>query len=218
MRFAGGAAVFPGGRIDPSDRELALRLAPDDDHEIISAKIGGIRETLEETGLMIATRQSISIEQAASARAMLLETEDLAPVLDHFGWQLDLDSVVYYAHWCPPRDKAFDTRFFVTDLGTGAVDVEVDATENTRLFWTTAKQALDMHKAGEITVIFPTMRNIERIGQFRNFQDACESAAEFPPRRMSARKETIDGEDWITIPDGRGYPILGQLWEVAKRG
>ncbi|MBV1918446.1 MAG: NUDIX hydrolase, partial [Sphingomonadaceae bacterium] len=95
MRFAGGAAVFPGGRIDPSDRELALRLAPDDDHEIISAKIGGIRETLEETGLMIATRQSISIEQAASARAMLLETEDLAPVLDHFGWQLDLDSVVY---------------------------------------------------------------------------------------------------------------------------
>lgn len=218
MRFAGGAAVFPGGRVDPSDRELALRIAADDDHEIASSKIAGIRETLEETGLLLATRQAIAAAQATAARAMLLETGDLGSVLDHFGWQLDLGAMVYYAHWCPPMDKAFDTRFFVTDIGTGAVDVTVDATENTRLFWASAADALAMHEAGEISVIFPTMRNLERLAGFASFADACESAASFPPRRMSARRETIDGEEWVTIPDGRGYPILRQSLADARRG
>lgn len=218
MRFAGGAAVFPGGRIDPSDRALAQRLAPGADPEVTSAKIGGVRETLEETGLMIATRTTVTAQEAVDARAMLLEQEDLGPVLDRFGWELDLDSMAYFAHWCPPMDKAFDTRFFVANLGTGAVDIEVDATENTRLFWTTAQNALDMHESGEISVIFPTMRNLERLAKFHSFEDACKSAATFPPRRMSARRETIDGEEWVTIPDGRGYPILGQPLALARRG
>lgn len=218
MRFAGGAAVFPGGRVDPSDRALALRLAPDDDHEIASARIAGIRETLEETGLMLATRQTVTPAEAVAARAMLLETEDLAPVLERFGWDIDLGAMVFYAHWCPPFDNTFDTRFFVTDLGTGAVDVTVDATENTRLFWTSAQGALDMNANGEISVIFPTMRNLERLAQFSDFSEACESARQFPPQRMSARRETIDGEEWITIPDGRGYPVLGQPLELARRG
>ncbi len=218
MRFAGGAAVFPGGRIDPSDRALAQKLAPDADPEVTSAKIGGIRETLEETGLVIATRSPVTAKEAVEARAMLLEHEDMAPVLDRFGWELDLDSLIFFAHWCPPRDNAFDTRFFVTDLGTGAVDIEVDATENTHLFWTTAQNALDMHESGEISVIFPTMRNLERLARFHSFEDACRSAATFPPRRMSAQREIIDGEDWVTIPDGRGYPILGQPHSLARRG
>lgn len=29
MRFAGGAAVFPGGKVDPEDRDLARALAPE---------------------------------------------------------------------------------------------------------------------------------------------------------------------------------------------
>ena len=218
MRFAAGAAVFPGGRVDPSDRALARQLAPDDDQEVTTAKIAGIRETLEETGLMIATRRPVTAREAVDARAMLLEHEDMAPVLDRFGWELDLGSIAYFAHWCPPMDNAFDTRFFVTDLGTGAVDVEVDATENTHLFWTTAQGALDMHESGEITVIFPTMRNLERLAGFASFEDACKSAAAFPPERMSARRETIDGEEWVTIPDGRGYPVLRQPLSLARRG
>lgn len=218
MRFAGGAAVFPGGKLDPPDRNLAARLAPDEDPEITASKIASIRETLEETGLMIAIRQQVSADDARKARAMLLEREDLGPVLDQFGWDINLDALTYYAHWCPPRDKAFDTRFFVTDLGTGAVDVKVDATENTRLFWATAQGALDMHRAEEISVIFPTMRNLERLAGFANYADACASAERYPPRRMSAQRETIDGEKWVTIPDGRGYPVLRQTLAEARRG
>src|SRR6185369_8831284 len=53
MRFAAGAAVFPGGRIDPADHELADMAAPAHlPRDEAAARIAAIRETLEEAGLM----------------------------------------------------------------------------------------------------------------------------------------------------------------------
>ena len=218
MRFAGGAAVFPGGRVDPADRELAARLAPQADQEIAAAQVAGIRETLEEAGLVIAMRQPVTADEAREARKMLFAEENLAPVLDRFGWEPDLDSLTYFAHWCPPMDKAFDTRFFVYDIGTGSVDIAVDATENTHLFWTTAQGALDLLEKGEISLIFPTMRNVERLALFSDISEAIAHAQTHPPQRMAARRETIDGEDYVTIPDGRGYPVTRQTVADARRG
>ncbi|MDE8653094.1 NUDIX hydrolase [Novosphingobium album (ex Liu et al. 2023)] len=218
MRFAGGAAVFPGGRVDPADRELAARILPDEDPEVAAARIAGIRETLEETGLMIATSAPVSAQDAAAARAMLLEVGALAPVLDRFGWDLDPRRLVLFAHWCPPHDKAFDTRFFVTDLGTGAVDVTIDATENTRLFWASAARALELADAGEISVIFPTRRNLDRLALFGSFDEALAQIARHPVRRIHANPEPRDGEDWLMIPDGHGYPVLGQPMRTVRRG
>ena len=48
MAFAAGAIVFPGGRIDQADRELAMALGRPDD----SAKVTAIRETIEETAVV----------------------------------------------------------------------------------------------------------------------------------------------------------------------
>ncbi|SFF84650.1 hypothetical protein SAMN05518801_102163 [Novosphingobium sp. CF614] len=218
MRFAGGAAVFPGGRVDPSDRELARRLMPDEAEEIAAARIAGIRETLEETGLMIATRAPISAGEAAEARRMLLESGSLAPVLRHFGWELAPEALTLYAHWCPLRDKAFDTRFFVTDLGTGAVEVTIDETENTRLFWTSAASALEMARRGEISVIFPTHRNLERLAQFSCFADALADIAAHPVSRIHPHLEQRLDEEWLVIADGHGYPVVGQPKATSKRG
>jgi 8-oxo-dGTP pyrophosphatase MutT (NUDIX family) len=218
MRFAGGAAVFPGGRVDPADRELAATLMPCEPIETAAAKIAGIRETLEETGLMIATRETVSSDEAMTARRMLLEGGELAPVLEHFGWQLDTGSLTFYAHWCPLWDRAFDTRFFVHDLGTGAVDVTVDATENTRLFWASAARALEMADAGEISVIFPTRRNLERLALFGTYTEALDHIARHPVRRVHPDKVMRHGEEWLMIPDGYGYPVLGQPMATANRG
>ncbi len=218
MRFAGGAAVFPGGRIDPEDRDLAARLAPDTDPLAAAARVAGIRETLEETGLAIALTRPVSAAEAVDARALLLEQGALAPVLERFGWELDLDRLFPFAHWCPPVDGAFDTRFFLTDLGTGAVDIAVDATENTRLFWSSAKRSLEMAAAGEITLIFPTKRNVERLALSDSFAATCAHAARFPLDVLSASREVRDGEDWLVMPDGYGYPVLGEPLRLVRRG
>lgn len=218
MRFAGGAAVFPGGRIDPEDRELAARLAPDADADVTAARVAGIRETLEETGLAVALERPVTGTEAADARALLLEEGALAPVLERFGWHLALDSLVPWARWCPRREGSFDTRFFLADLGTGAVDVCVDATENTRLFWASAESALSQADAGEISVIFPTRRNLERLAQFKSFDDAKAHAQSIPVERISPLQQDRDGEIWLTIPDGLGYPVTAQPMATVARG
>jgi 8-oxo-dGTP pyrophosphatase MutT (NUDIX family) len=218
MRFAGGAAVFPGGRIDPADRILAAALTPDADQDLTAARIAGIRETLEETGLAIAVERQVSAAEAAEARALLLELGELAPVLERFDWRLDLGSLVPFARWCPMIDRAFDTRFFLADLGTGAVEVAVDATENTRLFWASAAEALRLAEAGEIQVIFPTRRNLDRLALFASFAEARAQAEAHPVQMITPRPIERDGERWLTIPDGHGYPVTEQLMSTVMRG
>jgi 8-oxo-dGTP pyrophosphatase MutT (NUDIX family) len=220
MRFAGGAAVFPGGKIDAADHALASSLAPDGDLAELAARIAGMRETLEETGLAIALRRPVSGSEAADARAYLLEQGALAPVLERFGWELAPDRLVPFARWCPMHVRSFDTRFYLADLGTGAVDITVDATENSHLFWASAADTLALAEAGEISVIFPTRRNLDRLAQFSSFADARAHAEAIPVRMITPRHEERNGEPWLVIPDGRelGYPVDGQPMSSARRG
>ena len=218
MRFAGGAAVFPGGRVDPEDHELARVIAPDTDEDLAAARIAGIRETLEETGLAIGLDRQVTAAEAIAARALLLEKGALAPVLEQFGWRLAIEKLIPFARWCPNFEKAFDTRFFLADLGTGAVDVAVDATENTRLFWCSATEALRRADNDEFHVIFPTRRNLERLAQFASFAEAHAQAEAIPVQTICPRQQERDGEVWLTIPEGLGYPVTAQPMSSVKRG
>ena len=221
MRFAGGMAVFPGGRIDPSDYELAASLAPGatltDDPDDGPARVAAIRETLEETGLLLGIDRPATADEAIAARRMLEAQGALAPVLAHFGWRLVLDRLVPFARWCPQRDNSFDTHFFLTDLGSGQVDLLVDATENTHLFWASAAGALDMDAAGEISVIFPTRRNLDRLALFADYDEAVAHARAWPIRSISAFIEERHGEPYLCIPEGLGYPVTEQPMSTVRR-
>lgn len=218
MRFAGGAAVFPGGRVDPADHELARRILPDDPPEMGAARIAAIRETLEETGLMVATRQPIAAAEVASARKLLLASGRLETVIDHYSWELVPSDLTLFAHWCPLMERAFDTRFFITDLGTGAVDIEVDSTENTHLFWASAVEALKMADRGEISVIYPTHRNLERLAQFEDYGAALSDIANYPVERVIPTTEDRDDGQWLVIDKRHGYPVCSQNMTSARRG
>ena len=219
--FAGGAAVWPGGRIDPADYDLAATIMTDMDQSDAAARIAAIRETLEETGLAIGIKGAVNGAAAVEARAMLLETGALAPVLERFGWALDLDALVPFARWFPrgmAHKRLFDTRFYLADVGTGSVDIAVDRTENTHLFWTSAKGALDMAERGEISVIFPTARNLERLAQFTDFAAAKQQAEAIAVRTIVPEIVEMDGTRWLTIPDDAGYPVTRQALERIDRG
>ncbi|MBU6268675.1 MAG: NUDIX domain-containing protein [Sphingomonadales bacterium] len=222
MRFAGGMAVFPGGRIDPADRELAAivatDLADDPDPEQGAARIAAVRETLEETGLLLGIAQPVTADDARAARILLAQEGALAPVLAHFGWTLALDRIEPFARWCPRREGAFDTRFFLADLGSGQVELAVDATENTRLFWASAANALAMADSGEIGVIFPTRRNLERLAHCGSFADTVAHAREFPVRLVYSFLAEIDGDQHLCIPEGHGYPVTHESMKTVRRG
>ncbi len=221
LAFAGGATVFPGGKIDPADRELAQRLAGQDADatETMAARIAGIRETLEETGLVIGIDGAVDGTIAAQARRMLISGGDLSPVLEAFGWSLVPEALIPFARWWPRHrtERIFDTRFFLADLGTGKVDIKVDATENRHLFWASAAQALDLAGEGKIKVIFPTRRNLERLALFDTFEGARAHAETTPIGTISPYIEERDGMRWLMIPDNLGYPVRGEMLESAQR-
>lgn len=220
MSFAGGAAVFPGGRVDDADRALAATLPEVDDTDEASHRIAAIRETLEETGLAIGFAGRIDGGSAREARRILLDAGSLAPVLDATGWTLDLGAIVPFARWFPRNERLpriFDTRFYLADLGTGEVDVTVDETENTRLFWTTAADALAAADRGDLTVIFPTRRNLERLARFADFDAALRDCAAFPQQTITPFVEERDGARWICIPENLGYPVTAEPLDGVRR-
>ena len=99
MTFAGGMAVFPGGRVDEADRALAATLDCEDDEG--AHRVAAIREALEETGLAVGITQRPTAADVRRARELLLADGALAPVLDARGWTINLDAVVPFARWRP---------------------------------------------------------------------------------------------------------------------
>ncbi len=224
MNFAGGAAVFPGGRVDDADRDLAATLAaPDADEESLgdlAGRIAAVRETIEETGLVVGIDRAVDHAEALTARAYLCEQGALGRVLERHGWGLRLDSLIYFARWRPKHRhmRVYDTRFYLADLGTGAVDLLVDATENTHLFWASAAEALELADTGKIKIIFPTRRNLERLARFASFGEACAQAMAIPAQMVTPFMEQRDGVPWLCIPANAGYPVTGEPLDSASRG
>jgi 8-oxo-dGTP pyrophosphatase MutT (NUDIX family) len=225
MRFAGGACVFPGGGVDPADAALAatLALAPGwDGINDLAARIAAIRETLEETGLAIGLarpdQQPITAQDAATARALLTQTIALAPVLARMGWRIDAQALTPFARWCPRLARAYDTRFYLADLGTGTVTLSPDAGESEQLLWLSPQEALTRADRGDLSVIFPTRRNLERLALFSGFAQARDHALATPLTTITPSVRDHDGAPWLTIPDGLGYPVLGEPLATAQRG
>jgi 8-oxo-dGTP pyrophosphatase MutT (NUDIX family) len=219
MRFAGGAAVFPGGRIDPADYDLAAAIGQEFEAVDGAARIAAIRETLEETGLALGIQQSVTGEEAAAARQFLLEQGALAPVLERHGWTLALDRMVPFAHWLPRHRhmKVFDTRFYLYDVGTGAVDITVDDTENRHMFWASPEEVLHRVDAGELEVIFPTRRNLERLAAYPTYAECRAHAEATPIVVVTPHVVEREGQPWLMIPEGAGYPITGEPVGQARR-
>ncbi len=223
MTFAGGMAVFPGGRVDPADFALGEAVAangtmtPDE----AAHQIAAVRETLEETGLALGLAGDINAGRAAAARAMLAETQALAPVLEAFNWHLDLAQITPFARWFPKNEnisRVYDTRFYLANLGTGDVDVSIDQAENTRLFWVSAQGALDAAEHGEIKLIFPTRRNLERLALFANYEEARAQAEAIPVRTIIPQVDTTGDQPMLRIMADAGYPITAELLANVARG
>ncbi|RSV43904.1 NUDIX domain-containing protein [Sphingomonas sp. ABOLE] len=210
MAFAGGALVFPGGRIDPGDHLLT------DCHDDAAARVAAIRETIEEAGLALGLRCAPGT--LATIRAALHAGEPFAQLLTEAGLALDLDALVPFARWLPyglPH-RVFDTRFYLARAPEG-VAPEVDGSENVRLCWITAQGALDLADRGEAMVIYPTRRNLERLALFDGFDSAMAQARRFPIEPITPFVESRGGVDWLCIPEGLGYPVTAERMDRAVR-
>ncbi|MDG2535071.1 NUDIX domain-containing protein [Sphingomonas sp. HITSZ_GF] len=213
MSFAGGALVFPGGRVDPGDLALAELHGGDPDES--AARIAAIRETLEEAGVAIGLAPA---GRMLAMRERLYAGEPMGELLKEAGAALALDALVPFARWLPHglKHKVFDTRFYLARAPDNAEPL-VDGNENVRVFWASARAVLAMAERGEAHLIFPTRRNLERLALFAKFDDAVADARAHPVRTVTPWIETRDGVEYLCIPDDLGYPVTAQRLDEAVR-
>ena len=199
-----GAAVFPGGLLDVSDRGHYERCDGVDDASL-SARMGlpehglhygvaAVRECFEEAGLLFATdTRGELVDLHALPEAEVLEMRHalhanrigMAEVCQRLDVRLAMDRLAYYSHWITPigMPKIFDTRFFITEAPMGQTAVH-DATETVELLWLTPAEALDKARGLKLlNVTELTLRQLSGFSQARQALDWARAQPKVPLNR-----------------------------------
>jgi 8-oxo-dGTP pyrophosphatase MutT (NUDIX family) len=227
--FAGGAFVFPGGKVDPADAGLSTqrwtgadlgvwrgRLGADDEAVALALLVAGVRECFEEAGVLLARHadgRPVSADELVSdsfvaARTRLAsrdERYDWRPWLEEEDLVLDLGALALWSWWVTPegQHKRFDTRFLVAALPAGQ-QATSDEVETTSLRWIAPDEALAAHARDEVMVIYPTRRNLRDLAGFRDTDTLMRAAraGDVDQRRIQPRVVRVDGTMMVQHPDG----------------
>ena len=189
----GGIWVFPGGILEDQDQDIAkknycngidekkAKAILNYDQESLTYWIASLRETFEETGALIANRDNNSFFTPTEDEAIILERlrSDLnngkisfISILKQLKLKIALERLIYISHWITPdvETKRYTTRFFLTSLNE-EVTMTHDDLEGTDSKWIGINEALEAHKAGRISLIMPTIKNLESISSYKNTQE-----------------------------------------------
>ncbi|MEO5810375.1 MAG: NUDIX hydrolase [Sphingomicrobium sp.] len=214
MAFAGGAMVFPGGRIDEDDHRLAAALGRPGD----AARITAIRETLEESAVAVGLGP-VDPQRGPGLQASLLAGEPFAQLIEAERLAIDLDALTPFARWRPAfrHARRFDTLFFLASAPAGDWAPLPQPGECAAAEWASAAAVLARIEAGTASAIFPTKRNLERLARFAGHADAAADAARYPIDPIEPWIEQRGGTDWVCIPANRGYPVMAEPLATAFR-
>jgi 8-oxo-dGTP pyrophosphatase MutT (NUDIX family) len=214
MAFAGGALVFPGGRIDIGDDALAGGSSE------IAAKIAAIRETLEETGVVVGLDPLPAPDIAWKLQDALIAGAPFDDLIAAHGLALNLDALTPFARWKPAflHARRFDTSFFVARAPAGDWLPRPQAGECEDAMWMSAADVLARIGRGEASAIFPTLRNLERLAALPQFDAIVADAQAHPIETITPWIEERDGVPHIIIPDNLGYPVTSEPLSDTMRG
>jgi 8-oxo-dGTP pyrophosphatase MutT (NUDIX family) len=229
--FNSGALVFPGGSVDRNDNEIIARpelYAGGEglDAASLSFRIAAIRETFEESGILLArpkgsdrlvdARRAAEIE--ATHRAALNERKTtFLDVLAQNDLWLALGELVPYAHWITPEGmpKRFDTWFFLAAAPPDQLGAH-DGRESTDSIWVSPREALQGGESGRFKLPFPTTRNLIRLGKQASVKAVLEDAKGRDIVTVMPVMTRLNGGRQLRIPLEAGYD--GELFEVGALG
>ena len=223
-----GALVFPGGRMDPEDYELAADAAvfpaqDGVDAAMAALRVAAVRETFEECGVLLArARGEDALVSAARLReieaahraAMTRGERTFGAMLAAENLVLAPDTMVYFANWITPerRSKRFDTHFFLAAAPSDQVALH-DGYEAVDSVWIAPGTALARASAGTYDLKFPTQMNLQKLDRQRLSAAAMDAArASRVVTVMTKQELTGDGVRVLRIPEEADYG--GALFEV----
>ena len=229
--FNSGALVFPGGSVDKGDKDIiadpTLYSGGEGlDENGLSFRIAAIRETFEESGILLARPKGSNTlvdakkasEIEAAHRADLCDGKiTFLKVLTDNGMLLALDELVPYAHWITPEGmpKRFDTWFFLAAAPPEQVGAH-DGKESTDSIWVSPREALEGGETGRFKLPFPTTRNLIKLGKQTSVTAALDDSRGKSIVTVTPVMTKLNGGRQLRIPREAGYD--GELFEVGAAG
>lgn len=184
-RFMGGAIVFPGGKLDPSDfdtRWIASSGSPSPRNALFASDsetaralaIAASREALEEAALLPVSGGTLSHENLLALRSRATKNHvAILETLEELGLALDLGALEPLSRWLTPEaeSRRYDTRFFLVRAPEGQLGAH-DEYETMSSFWATPADVIARAERGEVFLAPPTHRTLETLLSAKTVDDA----------------------------------------------
>ena len=185
----GSLYVFPGGKLDPEDSENDLYpycegMNNEEASKQLGIKDNGlsfwiacIRECFEEVGVLLTNPDDSILQDTYKLTKLREELNNKEITFKEIcvseSLRLRTKNIVPCAHWITPdiETKRFDTRFFLAKVNAKQL-ASHDGFELTESFWIKPADALAKLKNGEMNMILPTIKNIEKLAEFSSSTEA----------------------------------------------
>ncbi|WP_300457590.1 hypothetical protein [Desulfobacula sp.] len=222
--FMGGFYVFPGGVVDPDDKgmdawaphidlsgdQIKHQLAGDtfSNEKALGFSIAAIRETLEESGVFMASVKGKTQKDVdAICRYRLnkgLPASWFKTKITSEDWTLSLSCLGRWSHWITPElmKKRFDTRFFIAFMPENQTCAP-DNMETRHGIWVTPRRALEQNLEAKLPLSPPAVVTLTQMLAFKT---------------MDALKQEIHSRSWgdplapRLVPSANG-PVILEPWD-----
>jgi 8-oxo-dGTP pyrophosphatase MutT (NUDIX family) len=187
VAFMAGSYVFPGGRVDDTDRPLPSEpcrpaiFSDLSDADEAAYRTAAVRELYEEANVSIG-----------------------------------VDDLIPFAHWVTPEIEArrYDTRFFVARMPPGQ-SPKHDDSETTALEWLSPSAAIARFERRELLLPPPTFTTIRQLAQRTSIEDVLVWAKSKPIVRVMPGFFKDGDVATLTLPGDPLLPTIPG-WEVPE--
>jgi 8-oxo-dGTP pyrophosphatase MutT (NUDIX family) len=124
--------------------------------------------------------------------------------------------LIPWSRWITPEvvPVRFDTHFFVA-LAPPHSPPKPDGAEITDASWYAPVGALESHRAGELSLVFPTIRNLEQLAEHATADDVLAAARDTVVEPILPRVAGTRDDHRVLLPGDEGYddaaPDVGTL-------
>lgn len=208
-RFAAGAWVFPGGVVDPGDREADLsgRFGPGVTEAEPDALVAALREGFEETGVLPCDGAP-DRDALDRARERLLRGEtDFGSVVRDLELEFDGLRAAYVARWITPPllSRRYDARFFLVRHRGGRPRLVHG--EHTEAQWLDPVGAMRRFEDGDFPMLYPTRKTVEDLAELGSLEAGFRA---YRGRRVEPTRPRLLVDDDAVIPVLPGEPRYGE--------
>jgi 8-oxo-dGTP pyrophosphatase MutT (NUDIX family) len=223
--FAGGMWVFPGGAVDHQDdasyySRIATHRTDADASQIMDLDSGGlayymaaIRETFEESGVLLALQQAdeslLKIDDSNKDRFNQYRDQlnaaniDLRTILQTEKLLADVGQMHYIARWITPlgSPRRFDARFFLARIPSNQIPVHDDG-ELVNSVWLSPEEILERAASKDMILMTPTLRMVKCLAQFKSADEALQAVSTNPAdERVRVHAQSRE----LLLPGDAGY-------------